>query len=156
MIHGSARGSWYRRHDYSHINDSHHVEGKRGMFLYSTVSSRPTLNPLADLFIPAPIRLLWEAFSHAAITARRLFTHISTTVQVLIYTAESTGASWTERKCPDFETVAEGTSNAGSLDCGPDILPLSDRVPPWVVVAQRQANPTMVLQLGENNNYASV
>ena len=46
-------------------------------------------HPLAELFIPSPARLLWEALSHYAITARRLFTHISTTVysQVLIYTA---------------------------------------------------------------------
>ena len=45
---------------------------------------------------------------HAAI-AQRLFTHISTTVysQVLIHTAESTEASWRERKCPNFETVAK-------------------------------------------------
>ena len=42
--------------------------------------------------------------------AQRLFTHISTTVysQVLIYTAEWTEASWRERKCPNFETVAKG------------------------------------------------
>ena len=32
----------------------------------------------ADLFIQTPSRLLWEAYSHAAITARRLFVHIST------------------------------------------------------------------------------
>ena len=35
------------------------------MFLYSAVSiplaKRFTLHPLADLFIPAPTRLLWEA-----------------------------------------------------------------------------------------------
>ena len=30
------------------------------------------LHPMADLFIPTRIRLLWEAFSHASITARRL------------------------------------------------------------------------------------
>ena len=50
--------------------------------LKSTVSShlaspkRFPLYPLADLFIPTPIRLLWEAFSQAAITARRQTTHI--------------------------------------------------------------------------------
>ena len=59
--------------------------------------------PLADLFIPTPTRFSWKHSSHAAI-AQRLFTHMSTTVygQVLIYTAESTGASWRERKCPNF------------------------------------------------------
>ena len=41
---------------------------------------RFTLHPLLDLFNPTPSRLVWEAFSHAAITARRLFVHISTTV----------------------------------------------------------------------------
>ena len=43
-------------------------------------------HPLADLFIPTSTRLLWEALSHAAINARRLFTYISTAVysQVLI------------------------------------------------------------------------
>ena len=47
----------------------------------------------------------WKHSSHAAI-AQRLFTHMSTTVysQVLIYTAESTEASWRERKCPNFKT----------------------------------------------------
>ena len=47
-----------------------------------------TLHPLADLFIPTPSQLLWEASSHAVITARRLFVQISTPVcsQVLVYT----------------------------------------------------------------------
>ena len=44
-----------------------------------------TLHPLADLFIPRPFQLLWEAFSHAAITAQRLFIHISTTVFIARY-----------------------------------------------------------------------
>ena len=39
-----------------------------------------TLHPLADLFIATPFRLLWEASSHAAITARRIFVQISTYV----------------------------------------------------------------------------
>ena len=43
------------------------------MFSYCSVSSPLdgskgfTLHPLADLFIPTPTRLLWEAFSHAAL-----------------------------------------------------------------------------------------
>ena len=51
-------------------------------FLYSEVSSSWdcskcfTLHPLADLFIPMPPRLPWEAFSHTAITAQiYLFTY---------------------------------------------------------------------------------
>ena len=53
-------------------------------------SKQFTLHPLADLFIPTPFRLLWEAFSHTALTARRLFVQISISVysQVLIYTVE--------------------------------------------------------------------
>ena len=77
----------------------------KGTFLHSAVSSNWdcskhfTLHPLADLFFRTPTRLLWEPFSYAAITAQRLFVHISTSVysQVLIHTAERTGATWTER-----------------------------------------------------------
>ena len=63
-------------------------------------SKRFTHHPLLDLFIPAPTWLLWEAFSHAAITAWRLFINISTTVyiQVLIYTADQTEVLWRKRK----------------------------------------------------------
>ena len=59
--------------------------------------------------------------------ANTIFTHISTAVytQLLIYTAERTDASWRERKCPIFQTVAKGDSNPGSLDCESGILPLS-------------------------------
>ena len=32
--------------------------------------------PRHPLFIPLPMRLPWEAFSHAAITSRRLFVHM--------------------------------------------------------------------------------
>ena len=41
---------------------------------------RFTLHPLADLFTPTPSRLACDTFSYAAITALRLFVHISTTV----------------------------------------------------------------------------
>ena len=43
-------------------------DNKKDMFTYSAASSpldrskRSTLHPLADLFIPTPPRLLWEAF----------------------------------------------------------------------------------------------
>ena len=39
------------------------------------------------------------------------------------------GPQWRERKCPIFETVANGDSNPGSLDCESGILPLSYRAP---------------------------
>ena len=60
--------------------------------------------------------------------APRLFTHISTAVysQVLIYTAEWTGASWRERKCLIFETAAKRIrTRPGSLGWESAILPLS-------------------------------
>ena len=73
------------------------VKGER-MFYIAHVpspldhSNRFTLHPLADMLIPITTRLLWEAFSHAAMTAPRLRSHHSTTDslwpgQVLIYTA---------------------------------------------------------------------
>ena len=46
-------------------------------------------------------------------------------VHVLIYTAESTGASWREWRCPNFETVTKRGPNPGSLDCESGILTLS-------------------------------
>ena len=91
------------------------VKGK-GMVLYSAVSSpldrskRFTLSsPGRPVHSDTVLGFSWKHSSHAAI-AQRLFTHISTTVysQVLIYTAESTEASWSERKCPNFETVTTG------------------------------------------------
>ena len=76
-----------------------------------TAQSALHFPPLTDLFMNSDTVLgfSWKHSSHAAI-AQWLFTHISTTVysQVLIYTAESTGASWRERKCPNFETVTTG------------------------------------------------
>ena len=70
------------------------------MFLYSAVSGpqdcskRFTLHPLADLFIPRPSQLLWEVFSHAAIAARRLFVHISTTVCIDRYSFIQLSELW--------------------------------------------------------------
>ena len=98
----------------------------RGMFSYV---DRPkclfTLHPLADLFIPTPTRLLWEAFSHAAISGWILHIHISTTVyiQVLIYTAGWTGASWRRRKHPTFWDGSKENSSPSSLDLDSSILP---------------------------------
>ena len=88
----------------------------KGMVLYSAVSSpldrskRFTLSsPGRPVHSDTVLGFSWKHSSHAAI-AQRLFTHISTTVysQVLIYTAESTEASWSERKCPNFDTVTTG------------------------------------------------
>ena len=85
-------------------------EKVKGMVLYSAVSSpldrskRFTLSsPGRPVHSDTVLGFSWKHSSHAAI-AQRLFTHISTTVysQVLIYTAESTEALWSERKCPNF------------------------------------------------------
>ena len=57
------------------------VNDKR-TFLYNAVSSllarskHFTLHSLAELFILTSTQLLWEEFSHTAITVRRLFTQI--------------------------------------------------------------------------------
>ena len=74
-----------------------------------TAQSVLHFTPLVDLFIPKPSRP-FEAFSHSAISARRLFVHISTSVciQVLVYTAESAVATRGERNCQNFETTARG------------------------------------------------
>ena len=66
-----------------HATNHIYVKGN-GMFSYSMVSSswgfsrHFTLHPIAYLFIHMPSQLLQEAFSHAAITVRRLFVQIST------------------------------------------------------------------------------
>ena len=45
--------------------------------------------------------------------------------QVLIYTAESTGASMERTEMPNLQNDSKGDSNPGSLDCESGILPLS-------------------------------
>ena len=104
--------------------------GKRP-FLYNVVSSpwdcskRFTLHPLADLFIPTPSWLLWEAFSHA-----ETFSHFAKTIDCrssfsckwvparYSFTAEWTAATWgvkaSKRQQEDF--------NPGSLVWGSNIL----------------------------------
>ena len=87
-----------------------------GKFLYSMVScpwdclKRFMLYSVADLFIPMPFRLLWEAFSHVEITVRRLFLPIVISVcsQVLIYNTEWTVATWDEQNYQNFKTAARG------------------------------------------------
>ena len=75
------------------------VTFKQGEFLCSAVSSpwdcskRFTLHPLANLFIPRPFQLLWEASSHTAITARILLFHISTTTFCIARNCGNVGLS---------------------------------------------------------------
>ena len=112
------------------------IKGK-GMVLYSAVSSpldcskRFTLSsPGRPVHSDTVLGFSWKHSSHAAI-AQRLFTHISTTVysQVLIYTAESTEASWSERKCPNFETVTTGIRTRALSIASPAFYQLSYRAP---------------------------
>ena len=107
------------------------------MVLYSAVSSpldrskRFTLSsPGRPFHSYTVLGFSWKHSSHAAI-AQRLFTHISTTVysQVLIYTAESTEASWSERKCPNFETVTTGIRTRALSIASPAFYQLSYRAP---------------------------
>ena len=126
--------AWYQRHvvltQVTHLFLKHTSYKSmkslriRWAFFYIAVSSpkgcsdRFTLYPLGDLFIPTPTWLLLEAFSHAAITARRPFIHISTTVysQILIYTAE-----WTEAICFALKRQQEDLK-LGSRDWESDVL----------------------------------
>ena len=107
------------------------------MLLYSAVSSpldrskRFTLSsPGRPVHSDTVLGFSWKHSSHAAI-AQRLFTHISTTVysQVLIYTAESTETSWSERKCPTFETVTTGIRTRALSIASPAFYQLSYRAP---------------------------
>ena len=107
------------------------------MVLYSAVSSpldrskRFTLSsPGRPVHSDTVLGFSWKHSSHAAI-AQRLFTHIFTTVYsqvgLLIYTAESTEASWSERKCANFETVTTGIRTRALSIASPAFYQLSYR-----------------------------
>ena len=66
---------------------------------------------------------------HAIYSAIRAKTNHSHFHSCLIYTAECTGALWREWKCPNFETVPNGDSIPGSLNCKSGILVPSHRAP---------------------------
>ena len=109
----------------------------KGMVLYSAVSSpldrskRFTLSsPGRPVHSDTVLGFSWKHSSHAAI-AQRLFTHISITVysQVIIYTAESTEASRSERKCPNFETVTTGIRTRALSIASPAFYQLSYSAP---------------------------
>ena len=119
----------------------------KGMVLYSAVSSpldrskRFTLSsPGRPVHSDTVLGFSWKHSSHASI-AQRLSTHISTTVysQILNYTAESTEASWSERKCPNFETVTTGIRTRTLSIASPAFYQLSYRAPLY-------AKPTMNIE----------
>ena len=63
-----------------------------------------TLHPLADMFIPMPTSL--GSIRPFIIAVQRLSIHIISTPvysHVLIYTAEGTETTWSEKNCPIFE-----------------------------------------------------
>ena len=118
-----------------HVHCSNHYFAiKKGIILiiYCVVSIRWTARRAtsgkltwANLFIPTPTWLLWEAF-----TARRLFIHIVNTVysQVLMNTAQWAGASMMgKRKWASFKMTAKepGSSKDSESRVFPDELPWS-------------------------------
>ena len=86
-------------------------KSKKGKFLYSAVSSLQDRSKRFTLYFhDRPVH--WDTISaslgniqpYATINARRLLIYVSTTVysQILIYTAEWTGAMTSEKTCPRF------------------------------------------------------
>ena len=91
---------------------------KKIMFLYSAVSSPLERSKRFTLFAfpDRPVHSNTNSASPGGILARQQLrattnhshVHHCLDSQVLIFTAESTEASWRERKCQNFETVAKG------------------------------------------------
>ena len=89
---------------------------------HNTVSSRSSssnhsaLHPLVDLLIATPTRLLWEAFNHAGITARRPFTYVIpplSTARCSFIQLSELGHRRGNKKCPCFDTAAKGFELGG-------------------------------------------
>ena len=110
---------------------------KKGRFLYSAVSSPLDRSKRFTLFaLPGrPVHSDTNSASPGCILAKQqvraktksltfppLYSH------VLIYTAESTGASMERTKMPNLRNGSKGDSNPGSLDCESGNLPLSYNV----------------------------
>ena len=74
-------------------------------------------HPLADLLIPTPTQVLCEELGHATITTQTIHSHITIAVynQALIYTADSTAASWIEQKAQALKQQ-QTYSNLGPFD----------------------------------------
>ena len=102
--------------------------------LYSAVSSRLDRSKRCTLFA-LPDRTVHSdtnSVSPGSILARQQLRANTKSLtfpplysQVLIYTAESTGASMERTKMPNLRNGSKGDSNPGSLDCESDVLPLS-------------------------------
>ena len=103
------------------------------MFLHSAVSSTldcskpPILHPLADVLIPAPTRLLLEAFSEAAIT-REYYSLTFPPLSIARYSfiqPSELGRHGENENTQASKRQQREDSNPGSLDCESGILPLS-------------------------------
>ena len=126
---------------------SHRQKGKKKVkicFIYSAVysssdrSKRFTLHPLAGLFIPAPTRLLWEAFSYAAITREDyslIFPPLSVARYSFIQLIEL-GHRGENENYQSLKWYQTGDSNPGSLVCESGILLLSYHAPRCHIWAQ--------------------
>ena len=111
----------------------------KGSFLYSAVSSPVDRSKRFTLFASPdrPVHSDTNSASPGSILARqqlRAKTKSLTCPPLSIarysfIQLSQLGPPWRERKCPIFETVANGDSNPGSLDCESGILPLSYRAP---------------------------
>ena len=110
------------------------------MFLYNALSSPLdhsklfTLHPRRTCSFRHQLDFSLKHSRHAAITRNdysTTFTQLSTAVysQALIYTAQSTGASWREQKMPKLRISSNGDLNPGSLDCESGVLPQSYGAP---------------------------
>ena len=87
------KGKFRRRSSNENIEDVNESIPKSRNTKTEVERSESDLHFLAEMFIPTPTRLIWDAFSHADFFARRPFTRPSIAVcsQVLIHTAEWTG-----------------------------------------------------------------
>ena len=109
---------------------------KKGSFLYSAVSSpldrSKRFTPFAST--GRPVYSDTNSASPGSILARQqLRAKVKSLtfppLSIARYSFIQLSEQWRERKCPIFETVTQGDSNPGSLDCESGILPLSYRAP---------------------------
>ena len=72
---------------------------------------------LANMFIPTPTPLLWEEFSHAAITAQTTHSHIST-ISITKYSIIQLSklVCCDENEKPMFQNGSKGVSNPGTIE----------------------------------------
>ena len=136
-----SRYSWYEFVNHNHQGwGSSKGKGKGSFYIAQypvrwTAQSALHFPPLADLFIPTPF-----SASPGSILARQqlraktkslTFLPLSIARYSFIQLSQQ-GRQWRERKCPIFEMVPKGDSNAGSHDCESGILPLSYRAPKYM------------------------